>query len=1292
MRTAQIATFLMLLTSVIFAQTGLVDDFQDNTLTGWNDTPDYNLTEANGVLQIDANKRDTWNSFTFSFSALDISENPYVSLKVKAKRDFNLGFSVWDGAGNYEYPPETYQEIVASGHFVEYVFDFSSIADKVDLTDVVRLNFVFNPGGALRFNGRVWFDDVRIGDAANVFPYMTTIPQQTHYINSGVAVVQFRDVKNIVQGDQPLAVTASSSNTDLIPDPVVNYTSDEETGTLQYTPQTDKSGTATITVQVTGNAPDPKIVPFDVVVENNNPPTMNPVDAVYASAGTPMNIRLTDINDGNPYAEQKISLSAASSDTSILPHPGINHDDTSPNAVLALEPKTTNTGRVTVTIHLRDDGGTVDAGVDSAATHFQVTVFDDVNDPPAIDPIENISVLEGSGERHIALTGLDDGDAEAVQNLTITASSSNTSLIPDPSVNYSSPDSTALLSFIPQSGKTGSARITVTVADDGGTATNNGDESVTTSFIIKVRQKPTIGFEDEFEDGKLGPKWPPDWGVGPGEGSHRCFEENGIMRIEIDKTRSGNKWAGLWYSIPEELDLTEYPYISITMKTDKPGTEMLIFLWDANDHYNTAKTVRHTVTDEFEEYYFDFTGLNLQGDGTEVDFSRIKALLFNFDPGGDDPLFQGNFYFDDFRVGTYAHRPPVTPTATIDPIADLTLPKDAGEQQVILTGISDGADGSSPVSLTARSSNKQLISKVSASPVENGKATLSFNMSPGRTGSSTIRVTANAENSDPRSRSFDVQVVPMSDVAAVNVDVNLSEEFQTIDGFGAFMGTGSGMKNEQVLNLAVDIGMSVARFGVINNEFEPVNDNSDPNVMAMENFYTSAVPLNTMRWLRDNADVDKYILSWWSPPAWMKRNKAMSAEYWATDNKLEPHYYEEYAEHVAAMIKMIKNETGIELYAISLQNEPQFNEPYPSCQINPREMRDLIKVVGPRLEREGLNTKIYWAEALPAQNAIDDYIFTVKDDPAAAKYVDIVAIHNYDKDGINVGGPGSKTWAQIYEWAQEPEPSLPTWMTETSGHANTWQGALNLAGNIYNALGYGNASAWIWWSFNADRDSEKYGLVVDNKPTSRYYISKHYYKYIRPNAVRVYTLSEHEDVPCLAFKNPQLGKVTVIMINKSPAPQVANIAGRKLPSFYERYTSVEHRYFEEEESISSGELFLLPANSISTLVGDYDPTAVEDEAEKLPETFKLFQNYPNPFNPTTTIQFQVPKTSYVNLSVYNVLGQKVRTLVNRVVPGGAYSQQWNGLNDNGHSVSTGLYFIRFEADGFVDVKKGMLVR
>ncbi len=1168
------ALLLILALGSAFAQTGLIDDFSNSNLPGWGETGDYRLSATSGVMKIDANKRDTWNSFTFSFSPIDISENPYVSVVVRTDNVFNLGFSVWDTEDNYEYTRGMYQEVIASEHFVEYCFDFSTVADDVDLTNIKMLNFVFNPGGAKVYNGTVWFDEIRIGDLARVFPYMTTIPKQTHYINSEEITVPFRDVEPISDAAQPLEITATSSNPGLIPDPTVNYVNGEATGTLAYTPVADQSGTAVVTVQVSGAEPNQKEVKFTVEVEKNKAPQIDSQENLVLQAGVPYDVELSGIHDGNGYAEQRIEITAVSADTSVVAEPVLSYASGNVHATLALLPKTV--GSTTVTVNLKDDGGTVNGGVDVSAMSFEVTVFDDVNESPTIDPVDNISVLEGAEEHIVRLTGISDGDADAEQTLTFAATSTNTNLIPNPIVDYMPGDSTAALKFTPVAGRTGTTTITVTLTDDGGTASNNGNQSESVSFNIQVRVRPTIGFEDEFNDGVVAPQWPPDWGVGSGENSHRCTEEDGVMRIEIDKTRSGNKWAGLWYSIPDELDLTEHPYISIRMKTDVPGTKMLIFLWDAYDHYNTGGTVEHIVTDEFVEYYFDFTGKNLQGNGELVDFSRIKALLFNFDPGGNSPLFQGSFYFDDLRVGEFANREPVEPDVMFDPIPDFALPKNAGEQQIYVTGISAGEENPNPVIITARSSRTSLIDEIVVSEVKDGKASLTFTPKADQIGTTRISLTATAEGAKTKRASFQIQVVEMSQANAVNVDVNLSTEYQTIDGFGAFMGSG-GEKTEIVLNWAKDIGMSMARFGIIGREFEPYNDNSDSDVIDLSLFDKEAMSLETMRWLFQYSDVDKFILTMWSPPAWMKRNKSLSAEYWATDNKLEPHYYEEYAEHMVAVIKTIKNETGIDLYAVSLQNEPEFNEPYASCVILWDEMRELIKVVGPRFEREGITTKIFWAEALPAQGHIRNYIMAVKNDPEAAKYADIVAIHNYDADGINVGGAGAKQWAQIYQWAQEPEPACPTWMTETSGHPNNWEGAMELAGNIYNALGYGNASAWVWWSFNDTKASERFGLVVDNKPSSRYYVSKQYYKYIRPGAIRVEHQSDSEDIPALAFKNPVEGKVSVVLINKSSTPKVVNLAGHNLPRQYEIYTTSEHRNFEYGGMIGNSELFLLPS-------------------------------------------------------------------------------------------------------------------
>jgi len=96
----------------------------------------------------------------------------------------------------------------------------------------------------------------------------------------------------------------------------------------------------------------------------------------------------------------------------------------------------------------------------------------------------------------------------------------------------------------------------------------------------------------------------------------------------------------------------------------------------------------------------------------------------------------------------------------------------------------------------------------------------------------------------------------------------------------------------------------------------------------------------------------------------------------------------------------------------------------------------------------------------------------------------------------------------------------------------------------------------------------------------------------------------------------------------------------------------------------------------------------------VPEAFTnaLHQNYPNPFNPSTTIDYTVGENSPVEIAVFNVKGQRVRTLVRDVQPPGRYSVQWDGMNDRGTTVSTGIYFYRMQIGSFRDVKKMLLLK
>jgi len=104
-------------------------------------------------------------------------------------------------------------------------------------------------------------------------------------------------------------------------------------------------------------------------------------------------------------------------------------------------------------------------------------------------------------------------------------------------------------------------------------------------------------------------------------------------------------------------------------------------------------------------------------------------------------------------------------------------------------------------------------------------------------------------------------------------------------------------------------------------------------------------------------------------------------------------------------------------------------------------------------------------------------------------------------------------------------------------------------------------------------------------------------------------------------------------------------------------------------------------------------TAVENiVSSDLPTTYALHDNYPNPFNPETAIAYDLPKSSRIELNVYNVLGQKIRTLVSAQKAAGRYMAIWDGKDDYGVQASSGVYFYRLKAGDFVQNHKMMLIK
>jgi len=114
-----------------------------------------------------------------------------------------------------------------------------------------------------------------------------------------------------------------------------------------------------------------------------------------------------------------------------------------------------------------------------------------------------------------------------------------------------------------------------------------------------------------------------------------------------------------------------------------------------------------------------------------------------------------------------------------------------------------------------------------------------------------------------------------------------------------------------------------------------------------------------------------------------------------------------------------------------------------------------------------------------------------------------------------------------------------------------------------------------------------------------------------------------------------------------------------------------------------------------TLQMDQDfPTDVDhdEHGEVLPYHFELSQNYPNPFNPATTIEYSLPERSHVTIEVFNLIGQRVITLIDREEPAGSYAITWDGTTNAGKPTATGVYLYRFQAGDHVETKKMLLLK
>jgi hypothetical protein len=307
--------------------------------------------------------------------------------------------------------------------------------------------------------------------------------------NAGTQIVNLSGISSgAANENQSLSVTATSSNPSLIPDPILVYTSPNATGSLSFAPAANENGSAIITVTVNdGQSVNNTFSRSFTVNVNvaNNPPTLAAISNVsIAEDASTQTVNLTGISAGSG-ENQTLTVTAISANPALIPNPTVNYSSPNPTGTLNFAPVADATGSTTITVTV-NDGMAIS---NTVSRTFTVNVTP-VNDAPALNAIANVAVDEDAGPQVVALSGISTGASNETQTLTITATSSNPSLIPNPTLVYTSPNATGALNFTPVANANGTATITVTVND--GQAVNNTVVRTFTITVNPVNDAPTF--------------------------------------------------------------------------------------------------------------------------------------------------------------------------------------------------------------------------------------------------------------------------------------------------------------------------------------------------------------------------------------------------------------------------------------------------------------------------------------------------------------------------------------------------------------------------------------------------------------------------------------------------------------------------------------------------------------------------------------------------------------------------------------------------------------------------------
>jgi len=391
-----------------------------------------------------------------------------------------------------------------------------------------------------------------------------------------------------------------------------------------------------------------------------------------------------------------------------------------------------------------------------------------------------------------------------------------------------------------------------------------------------------------------------------------------------------------------------------------------------------------------------------------------------------------------------------------------------------------------------------------------------------------------------------------SSPSALEVNISTNEIYQEIEGFGAALTNSSAWlidnstRREEIMDKLFSpdsgIGINYIRLAMGSSDFvqgEHYSYAETPNDMDLSEFSIERDREHIIPVLQDilaiNPDI-KIMGSPWSPPGWMKTSgQFVCGSHW--DSRLKTEMYSVYADYFIRFIQEYAIE-GIQIHAITIQNEPLYCPwDYPGLYMPGDQQRDFIKVLGPKLSENGIDTEIVifdhnWDDS--EQTGAFDYAEVIYDDPIALSYIAGTGFHGY--------GNGEASMQEMVYYLDPTKAIYFTERTNFTGWTN-WDQVLSHIAKYYfiDVIRYWSKNVLLW-NLALDTENGPYNggcpnctgvVTVEDDYFEKeidYYIIGHFSKFVQQGANRIYSNTFEGELETVAFQNPD-GSLVVVTLN-----------------------------------------------------------------------------------------------------------------------------------------------------------------